>query len=156
RQAADVIERKQADDTERRAKRDAEDANRTKDEFLAIVSHELRTPLNAILGWADLLRRGQLSETKRKRALEAVYSNAARQAKLIDELLDVSRIVSGKLRLERAPINLQAVIRSSMDVVQAAADTKRIHLAVDTDHSIGPFYADAGRLQQIFVNLVSN
>jgi PAS domain S-box-containing protein len=143
-------------ESERQARTEAEEANRTKDEFLAMVSHELRTPLNAILGWADMLRSGTLPVGKRERALEAVYGNATRQTKLIDELLDLSRIMSGKLQLERSASDLPAVVRSALDVVQPAADAKRIPIAVDADPSLGPFYADSGRLQQILVNLISN
>jgi PAS domain S-box-containing protein len=153
---SDVTERKQAAEAEREAKREAEEANRTKDQFLAMVSHELRTPLNAILGWTDMLRSGMLPDARRVRALSAVYVNATRQTKLIDELLDVSRIMAGKLRLERTAIDLPAVVRNAVDVVQPGADTKRIHIAVETDPSLGPFYADPSRLQQILVNLLAN
>ena len=146
----DLVEREQL------ARRQAEVANRTKDEFLATVSHELRTPLNAILGWADMLRSGTLSDTRRERAIDAVYTNAVRQTKLIDELLDVSRIMSGKLPLDRAPLDLRAVVRSSVDVIQPSADAKHIHLAVDAGAPIPEFYGDATRLQQILVNLLSN
>jgi PAS domain S-box-containing protein len=146
----DLVEREQL------ARRQAEEANRTKDEFLATVSHELRTPLNAVLGWADMLRSGTLSDTRRERAIDAVYTNAVRQTKLIDELLDVSRIMSGKLPLDRAPLDLRAVVRSSVDVIQPSADAKHIRLAVDAGDSVPEFYGDATRLQQILVNLLSN
>jgi PAS domain S-box-containing protein len=159
----DISERHQAErdrmdlvEKEQLARRQAEVANRTKDEFLATVSHELRTPLNAILGWADMLRSGTLSDTRRERAIDAVYTNAVRQTKLIDELLDVSRIMSGKLPLDRAPLDLRAVVRSSVDVIQPSADAKHIDLAVDAGESIPEFYGDATRLQQILVNLLSN
>lgn len=159
----EVSERRRAEreraaliEAERIARRQAEEANRMKDQFLAIVSHELRTPLNAMLGWADMLRSGTLAEARRERALDAVYSNATRQAKLIDELLDVSRIMSGKLRLERSVVDWPVVVRNALDVVQATADRKRIELVAHTDPSLGPFYADAGRLQQILVNVLSN
>jgi PAS domain S-box-containing protein len=135
---------------------EAEHANRLKDEFLAMVSHELRTPLNAVLGWADILQRGAIDETKQGRALTAIHTNASRQVQLIDELLDVSRIISGKLRLERETIDLADVARAAVEVVQPLADKKRIDLTLDTESSLTNFYADPGRLQQIVVNLLSN
>ena len=141
---------------EQAARASAEQANRLKDQFLAIVSHELRTPLNAILGWADMLRSGTLAKARRERAVDAVYANAKRQVRLIDELLDISRIMSGKLRLERTALDLPEAVRTALDVIQPAADAKHLHLAVEADPSIGRFYADAARLQQILGNLLSN
>ncbi len=159
----DVTERRRTEqqraallDSERLAKRDAETANRAKDEFLAMVSHELRTPLNAVLGWADMLRSGTLSEARRERAIEAVHTNASRQRRLIDELLDISRAMSGKMRLERTVFDLPDAVRAALDVVQPAADAKHVRLIVDAAPSIGSFYADATRLQQILWNLLSN
>jgi PAS domain S-box-containing protein len=159
----DVSERRRVErertvlaEAERLARTDAEHANSLKDQFLAMVSHELRTPLNAVLGWADILQRGDIDRTKRERALSAIYTNAARQVQLIDELLDVSRIISGKLRLERAAIDLAEIVRTAVEVVQPSADRKRIDLALETDPSLRTFYADPGRLQQIVVNLLSN
>jgi signal transduction histidine kinase/ActR/RegA family two-component response regulator len=140
----------------RAAERRLTEANRLKDQFLAVVSHELRTPLHAILGWADMLRRGILPDGRRERAIAAIYANARRQGELIDELLDVSRIMAGKLSLERAAIDLPGVIRSAVEVVQSAADSRRVRLAVDIDPTIGPMYADAPRLQQVVLNLLSN
>jgi PAS domain S-box-containing protein len=136
--------------------REAEHANRLKDEFLAMVSHELRTPLSAVLGWADVLRRGAIDDTRHERALTAIHTNARRQVQLIDELLDVSRIISGKLRLERATIDLTDVVRNAVEVVQPLADKKRIGLTLDPESSLSTLYADPGRLQQIVVNLLSN
>jgi PAS domain S-box-containing protein len=153
---SDVTERKLAEDAQKLAKRQAEVANRTKDEFLAMVSHELRTPLNAVLGWADMLRSGTLSETRRERAIDAVYTNAVRQTKLIDELLDISRIMSGKLPLDRAPLDLRGVVQSGVDVIQPSADAKHINLSVDAGDPIPEFFGDAARLQQILGNLLSN
>ena len=131
-------------------------ANRTKDEFLAMLSHELRTPLNAVLGWADMLRGGTLSGDKRNRAIDAVYSNAMRQTRLIDELLDLARIMSGKLQLERAPVDLAALLRNTVDVIQPTADAKRIRLTVDAGEALKPFHGDQPRLQQVLANLLSN
>ena len=146
----DLLEREQE------ARASAEQANRLKDQFLAIVSHELRTPLNAILGWTDMLRHGVLDESKRERAYQAVYDSAQRQAQLIEELLDVARIVSGKLRLECSTVDLQDVVRAALNVVQPAADAKGVRLVLDANSSIGTIEADKARLQQISWNLVSN
>jgi signal transduction histidine kinase/ActR/RegA family two-component response regulator len=145
-----LLEREQA------ARASAEQANRLKDEFLAIVSHELRTPLNAVLGWGDMLRRGNLDDERRTRAIGAIHENAQRQARLIDELLDLSRIISGKLRLERASVDWLEIARGALDVVQPAAQAKEIDIALDLDPSIGTFYGDGPRLQQIVWNLLSN
>ncbi len=152
----DISQRKQMEADLIERGHDAEHANRLKDQFLAMVSHELRTPLNAVLGWADILQRGDIDRTKRERAVNAIYTNARQQAQLIDELLDVSRIISGKLRLERVTIDLAEIARTAVDVVQVSADRKRIDLALEIDPSLRTFYADPGRLQQIAVNLLSN
>jgi signal transduction histidine kinase/ActR/RegA family two-component response regulator len=141
---------------EQTARASAEDANRLKDQFLAVVSHELRTPLNAILGWADMLRRGTLAEPQRERALRTIHNSAKRQAQLIEDLLDVARITTGKLRLERALVDLREVVRDALQIVQPGADVKRIRIAVDTDPAVVPLYGDAARLQQIVSNLLSN
>ena len=145
-----LLEREQA------ARAGAEEANRLKDQFLAIVSHELRTPLNAILGWADMLRRGTLEEARRDRASRAIYDNARRQAQLIEDLLDVARITSGKLRLERTLVDLNDVVRDALQVVKPGADVKGISVSVDADPSAGLVHGDAARLQQIALNLLSN
>ena len=147
----DLLER------ERVARESAEEANRLKDQFLAIVSHELRTPLNAILGWADILRRGALEPSRQDRAFRAIYDSARRQAQLIDELLDVSRIMSGKLRLELSPaVDVQDVIEKALTMVQPAADAKHIQVAGDMKGSLGTICADAGRVQQVVWNLLTN
>jgi CheY-like chemotaxis protein len=127
-----------------------------KDQFLAIVSHELRTPLNAILGWADMLRSDKLDETRRQRASQVIFDSAQRQAKLIDDLVDVARIMSGKLRLERTFVDLEDVVRAAVNVMQPAADAKRIQIAFGMDSSVGAIYGDRARLQQITWNLLSN
>jgi len=151
-----LLKARQAERAEQDARSAAERANRSKDEFLAIVSHELRTPLNSILGWADMLRRGQLGEAKRGRACQAIYDSARRQAKLIDDLLDVSRIMSGKLRLERSAVSLKDVIDDAVHVIQPAADAKDISISVTAEPWIGGIYGDNARLQQIVSNLLSN
>ena len=145
-----LLEREQA------ARSSAEQANRLKDDFLATVSHELRTPLNAILGWSDMLRNGRLGKEQRTRAVRAINDSAFRQAKLIDELLDVSRIISGKLRLELSTVDWPEVIRGALDVARPAAAAKGIALNVDVDEELGAFVGDAPRLQQIVWNLVTN
>jgi PAS domain S-box-containing protein len=131
-------------------------ANRTKDEFLATVSHELRTPLNAVLGWSRLLRGGALDETKRERALETIERNALAQVRLIEDLLDVSRIVSGKLRLNVQSVELASVIESAVDAVRPAADAKGIRLGVLLDRDAGPIMGDGGRILQVASNLLTN
>jgi PAS domain S-box-containing protein len=149
-------ERQQLLQREQAAHAEADAANRAKDQFLAMISHELRTPLNAIVGWSDMLRRGTLPESRRARAVEAIYDSAKRQGQLIEELLDVGRIMSGKLRLERTAVDLQDIVRGAVDVVQVSRQAKRIDVTVDIDASLGPLYADATRLQQVVWNLVSN
>ncbi|HEY7501074.1 MAG TPA: ATP-binding protein [Vicinamibacterales bacterium] len=148
--------RRQLLERERAARASAEEGNRLKDQFLATVSHELRTPLNAILGWADMLRTQKIDEGMRDRACRSIYDNARQQARMIDELLDVARIVSGKLRLERTAVDLEQVVRAALDVVQAAAEAKQVSIVVESDPSIGGVYGDGARLQQIVWNLLSN
>ncbi|MEG4144459.1 ATP-binding protein [Microcoleus sp. Pol12B5] len=135
---------------------DAEAANRAKDEFLSILSHELRTPLNAILGWSTMLRQKNLSEDKVARALETIERNAKSQAQLIEDILDVSRIITGKLRLRVRPVNLLPVIESAIESVQLAAEAKSIRLQSVLDSEAGPLLGDADRLQQVVWNLLSN
>jgi signal transduction histidine kinase/ActR/RegA family two-component response regulator len=147
----DLLER------ERSARASAEEANRLKNQFLAIVSHELRTPLNAILGWADILSRGALAPDRQERAFRAICDSARRQAQLIDELLDVSRIMSGKLRLEVSPaVDVREVVGKALEMVQPAADAKHIQLATDLRGRLGTICADSGRVQQIVWNLLTN
>ena len=147
----DLLER------ERSARASAEDANRLKDQFLAIVSHELRTPLNAVLGWADILRRGALGPERQERAFRAIYDSARRQAQLIDELLDVSRIMSGKLRLELSPqVDIQETVAKALEMVQPAADAKRMQIVTDARGPVGTICADSCRVQQIVWNLLTN
>lgn len=131
-------------------------ANRIKDEFLATISHELRTPLNAILGWATLLSRAQLDQVAFDRAILAIERNAKSQAQLVEDLLDVSRIISGKLRLEIKPVVIANVVRSAVDAVRPAADAKQVKLQLTVDNTIDQLRADEARLQQIIWNLLSN
>src|SRR5205085_10386385 len=138
------------------ARATAEAANVLKDQFLATVSHELRTPLNAILGWSDMLCSGILPEPRRLAACEAIFHNAQRQTKLIDELLDMARIMSGKLRLERVRIEARDIVNGALETVQPAAEAKNIRIGVDLDPAIGAFHGDAARLQQVLWNLLAN
>ena len=140
---------------EQTARASAEQANQLKDQFLAIVSHELRTPLTAMLGWADMLRRGSLEAPRRERAYEVIFNSAQRQSQLIDDLLDVARIVSRKLKLDRTAVSLGDVLRSALHLVQPIADAKQVHLTVH-DPDIAPVFGDTARLQQVIWNLLSN
>ena len=148
--------RNQLLEREQLARTSAEAANRLKDQFLAVVSHELRTPLNSILGWADMLRRGMLDDTRRDRAHQTIYDSARQQAQLIDDLLDVSRIMSGKLRLARALVDFEEMVRGAIQVVQPAADARRVQIRLLAEQPPGQVFGDAARLQQIVLNLVSN
>lgn len=151
-----LAEREHLLDREKLARAEAETANRMKDEFLATVSHELRTPLNAIIGWAHMLRSGRLDEATVVRAVETIERNAKSQAQLVEDILDVSRVITGKLRLNTAPVDLAAVINSSIDSVQLAAESKDIHLEVTLSPSARHATGDAARLQQVVWNLLSN
>jgi signal transduction histidine kinase len=151
---AELNEKLEARVQERTA--ELERASRMKDEFLAIVSHELRTPLNAILGWATLAKSSMQDPAKLRRGLEVIERNAWTQARLITDLLDVSRIVSGKLRLNRARFLLSDAILRAIDVVRHAAEAKGIRLVLDVDAGIGLTVGDPGRLQQVVWNLLMN
>jgi signal transduction histidine kinase/ActR/RegA family two-component response regulator len=141
---------------EQAARAAAEEANKLKDQFLAVVSHELRTPLSAILGWSEMLTKRGIDDALRSRAVQGIGQSARRQAQLIEDLLDVARITSGKLRLERTFLDLHKTIRDAVEIVQPAAKAKRIHIRVDLDEACGEVYGDPARLQQVAVNLVSN
>jgi PAS domain S-box-containing protein len=142
--------------SEQRARAAAEEANELKDQFLATVSHELRTPLNAMLGWTRMLRSGSVPVEKRAHGLATIERNALAQAQLIEDLLDVSRILSGKLRLDVAPVDLAAVVLAALDVVRPAAEAKALRLQPTLDPRAGPIVGDAARLQQVVWNLLSN
>jgi PAS domain S-box-containing protein len=135
---------------------EAQTANRAKDEFLATLSHELRTPMTAVLGWAQLLRIGGLDEPTFQEAIETIERSSQIQAQLIDDILDVSRINVGKLRLDVGPVDLAAVIEAALDTVRQAARGKSIALVADLDRSIHIVQGDPNRLQQVFWNLLSN
>jgi signal transduction histidine kinase/CheY-like chemotaxis protein/HAMP domain-containing protein len=147
---ARLYERQQA------ARAEAEAANSLKDDFLATLSHELRTPLNAVLGWARMLKTGALDEATAKRAVDVIERNAHAQLQLIEDLLDVSRIITGKLRLDVKPVAPAAVIEAAVDALRPAAEAKSIRLQPVMDPRAGPVLGDAERLQQIVWNLLSN
>jgi PAS domain S-box-containing protein len=149
-------ERERLLNSEKEARAAAEEANRIKDEFLAVVSHELRSPLNAITGWSSLLLTGRLDQEQTARALKTILRNADSQNQLIGDLLDVSRIVSGKLRLNVRPFQLASVIEAAIEVVRPSAAAKSIRLNALLDPAAGPVAGDPDRLQQIFWNLLSN
>jgi signal transduction histidine kinase/ActR/RegA family two-component response regulator len=138
------------------ARHQAETASRMKDEFLMTVSHELRTPLTAIYGWARMLVTGQIHPQQRQRALETIERNARAQTQLVDDLLDVSRAISGKVRLDIRPVNVADVIRAAVESMQPAASARNIHLPTVIDPAAGWISADRERLQQIIWNLLSN
>ena len=141
---------------EQKARASAEVANRVKDDFLALLSHELRTPLNAIVGWSHLLKKGKLSEPDRQRGVEVIERNAIAQRAIIDELLDISRIMSGKLTLEAKPIELPPVIEAAVDAIRPAAESKHIQIETRIDPHAGLVMGEAVRLQQVIWNLLSN
>ena len=133
-----------------------ENANRIKDEFLAVLSHELRTPLNPILGWVKMLRAQKCPAAKVPQALETIERNAQLQAQLIEDLLDVSRILQGKISLNPDWVNLSDPVKAALETVQLAAESKSIELVLNLDSEIGSVRGDANRLQQVFWNLLSN
>ena len=141
---------------EQQARAASEAANRAKDEFLAVLSHKLRTPLNAVYGWARLLQAGQVRGEQAERALDAIVRNANAQVQLIDDLLDVSRVVSGKMRLDIRPVDLRTVIEGALDAVRPAAEAKAIRLQNVLDPRAAPITGDSGRLQQVIWNLLMN
>ena len=148
--------RNQLFEREQAARASAEEANRLKDQFLAVVSHELRTPLNAILGWSEMLAKHGINEGLRDRAVLGIGHSARRQAQLIEDLLDVARITSGKLRLERTFVDLNETVRDAIEVVLPTAQAKRIQVVIDLERSCGEVFGDGARLQQVAVNLLSN
>ena len=158
----DITDRKQAEEERGRlireqvARQEAERANQMKDEFLAILSHELRTPLNAILGWSRLLRVKKFDEDTIDKALETIERNAKSQSQLIEDILDVSRILRGKLNLNKHPIRLESVIELAIDSLQPLAEEKSIVVELTCSPNVGAVIGDCDRLQQIVWNLLSN
>ena len=152
----DLEEREHLLTREQIARAQAETANRMKDEFLATVSHELRTPLNAIIGWCHMLNRGRLDEATVARAVQTIERSARAQAQLVEDILDVSRVITGKLRLNIGQVDVASVINAAIDSVQLAADSKSIQLEVTLDPSARHISGDYSRLQQVVWNLLSN
>ncbi|WP_414755318.1 ATP-binding protein [Anabaena sp. CCY 9910] len=147
---------KQARSAAEGSREEAEAANRIKDEFLAVLSHELRSPLNPILGWSRLLQNGKLDKAKAKQAVTIIERNAKLQVELIEDLLDISRILQGKLSLTSSPINLASVIKGAIETVRLAAEANSIRIEVNLDGEIGLVSGDSTRLQQVMWNLLSN
>ena len=150
RQRAAALEREQA------ARRTAESLSRAKDEFVATVSHELRTPLNAIFGWVAMLRLGALDAAGQTKALEVIDRNTRVQAQLIEDLLDMARVIRGTVRLEMLPVDLAVALESAVDAVKPAADARRVTLRVQAPRGVAFVSGDTSRLQQVAWNLLSN
>ena len=155
-QAAIAIDNARLFDAVQRARESAEAANRLKDEFLATVSHELRTPLNAVLGWTSLLRSTQMDEARREKALETIERNARLQQKIVEDILDVTRIIAGQLRLEREPMPFRPVVEAAIESIRPMAANKSIALTVELGDDPAILIGDQARLQQVTWNLVSN
>jgi PAS domain S-box-containing protein len=149
-------ERQSLLEREREARAEAETVNRSKDQFLATLSHELRTPLNAIYGWARMLATGRLDEPAIHRATEAILRNAAAQVQLIEDLFDVSRVITGNMRLEVRPLNVAAVLEAALDTVRPAATAKGVHLESVLEPGAEAMMGDPARLQQVIWNLLMN
>ncbi len=149
-------ERKVLLQREQKARADAEKASRIKDEFLAIVSHELRTPLNAILGWTKLISSGRIKPDRFEQALEVIDRNATLQAQLIEDLLDISRIIRGKLDLDLNLVDLAKLIRDTVETLALAAEAKSINVELNLDKNVKGIIGDSNRLSQILWNLLSN
>ena len=154
--AHDATERRKALKREKEARLEAEAANRVKDEFLSTLSHELRTPLTAIMGWADLLLHDEVEPKNRRQALETIFRNANSQCQLINDLLEVSRIITGKLRLEFVACELHSVIEAAAESIRPTAEAKGVRLQVLLEPQVGPVFGDRERLQQVVWNLLSN
>ena len=158
----DMTERRRAEEErlerarEQAARAEAEEASRMKDLFLATLSHELRTPLTSILGWAIMIDDGDVDEATAREGIETIRRNAEQQRHIIDDILDASRIIAGKLHLETRPVELSRVVRAAVDVVRPAAEAKGVRLSCDLRPHPGSVSGDPQRLQQVFWNLLSN
>jgi signal transduction histidine kinase/ActR/RegA family two-component response regulator len=155
-QAAIAIDNARLYAAEQKARAEAETANRLKDEFLATISHELRTPLHAMSGWVQLLRRGNLDARSAQQAMEVIERNLQAQHRIVEDILDVSRIITGNLPIEMAPVDLPLVIKAVSDLMRPAAEAKGIELQTTLDPRANRVSGDAGRLQQVVWNLISN
>jgi PAS domain S-box-containing protein len=163
RQIGQFQERKRAEEKlarllvrERTARADAEKANRLKDEFLATLSHELRTPLNAVIGWARMLKSGRVDQDSATHAIDVIERNAWAQKQIIEDILDVSRVITGKLQLHLAPVDLVSIVNAALDAVRPALDAKGITVETDFQERLKIIAGDADRLQQVVWNLLSN
>jgi K+-sensing histidine kinase KdpD/ActR/RegA family two-component response regulator len=154
--AAQALDRARLYESSQRARTEAEAANRSKDDFLSIVSHELRTPLSAVLGWASMLRNQMLDANRSRRAIESIYTNATRQAHLIDELLDVSRIAAGRASLDLQQIDLGENVGGAVEAIMPLAESKGLEVRVDPLPADVHVVADPRRLEQVFLNLLGN
>jgi signal transduction histidine kinase/FixJ family two-component response regulator len=154
--AAQALDRARLYESAQRARTEAENANRSKDDFLSIISHELRTPLSAVLGWAAMLRDQTLDPSRTRRAIEAIFNNATRQTHLIDELLDVSRIVAGRASLDLQDVDLSENVRGAVEAIMPLADAKGIEVRVEPLPPSARVVADPRRLEQVFLNLLGN
>jgi PAS domain S-box-containing protein len=154
--ARDISDKRQAENERQRLLRMAQEASQLKDEFLATLSHELRTPLNAVLGYIRMMRSGLLSPEKQNKALETVARNATSLTQIVEDVLDVSRIISGKVRLNIQAVEMPEIVREAMDTVRPAADAKGVHLDTVVDRQATTVSGDPERLQQIMWNLLSN
>jgi signal transduction histidine kinase len=140
----------------RSARDEAERANRLKDDFLATLSHELRTPLNAILGWVSMLQNGQAPLERLPHALNVIRRNADLQAQIVEDVLDMSRIITGRMQLAVEALDLNVIIATATETVRPAAEAKNLAVGIDVDPAIPPIYGDSARLQQVLWNLLSN
>jgi len=156
RRCATAIENARLFTAEQRSRRAADIANRAKDEFLAVVSHELRTPLNAIMGWAKLLASSEFDEERQRSAIETIARNAVAMRQLIEDLLDMSRVISGKMRLEVQNVDISQVVGSAIESIRPAAAARSVELSTVLDNSTGSLMGDPTRLQQVVWNLLSN
>ncbi|MBO0721679.1 MAG: response regulator [Blastocatellia bacterium] len=155
-QAAIAMDNARLYEAARKARQEAETANRLKDEFLATVSHELRTPLNAIFGWSRLLRTGRLDKANASHAVEIIVRNAKAQEQIIEDILDVSRIITGKIRLHVSPIEIAPAIEAAIDSLRPTADARGVELLTMLDSGSNIVLGDPSRLQQVVWNLLSN
>jgi signal transduction histidine kinase/CheY-like chemotaxis protein len=153
----DLLEQRQnLLDMEKKARAEAEKVNRAKDDFLATLSHELRTPLTTMLGWSKVLSKHQLDEATAARAIQAIERSALSQAQLIDDLLDVSRIITGKFQIEKKSMDLVQLMHTSIDAIRPAAESKEIQISLQVSENPGPISGDFHRLQQVMWNILSN
>ena len=152
----DITKIKQVEAERAKLLEEAQAANRAKDQFLAILSHELRTPLNPIVGWSQLLKSGTLSEAQMKKGAEIIQRNAELQSQLIEDILDISRIIRGKIELQAAPVKLSTIVKNALDTVKLAAQAKSIQINTNLDENVDLVRGDSTRLQQVIWNLLTN